>query len=156
YIAGGVQAEQRKLVWVSRNGAEQPLAAPTRAYVYPRLSPDGRRLAVGITEQETQVWLYDLSREPLTRFTFEGHQNANAVWTPDGKRIAIQSNREGPLNIFWQLADGSGRLERLTTSEYNNFPMSWSPDGQLLAFVEVNPTTGYDICVLRLGEPSRS
>jgi Tol biopolymer transport system component len=107
---------------------------------------------VGITEQETQVWLYDLSREPLTRFTFEGQQNANAVWTPDGKRIAIQSNREGPLNIFWQQADGSGRLEPLTTSEYNNFPMSWSPDGQLLAFVEVNPTTGYDIWVLRLGD----
>jgi Tol biopolymer transport system component len=117
YVAGGVQSEQRRLVWVSRNGAEQPVAAPARAYVVPRLSPDGRRVAVGITEQEPQVWLYDLSRESLTRYSFEGHQNANAVWTPDGKRIAIQSNREGPLNIFWQQADGSGRLEPLTTSE---------------------------------------
>src|SRR6267378_3743405 len=43
YIPGGVQADQRTLVWVTRNGAEQPVAAPARAYVYPRLSPDGQR-----------------------------------------------------------------------------------------------------------------
>jgi serine/threonine-protein kinase len=152
YIPGGVQADQRKLMWVTRNGAEQPVAAPAHAYVYPRLSPDGRRVGVGITEQETQNWLYDLARETMTRLTFEGNNNLSAVWTPDGKRVAFSSNKEGPTNIFWQRADGSGGLERLTTSEYLNFPMSWSPDGQLLAFVEVNPTTGYDIWVLRLSD----
>jgi serine/threonine-protein kinase len=152
YIPGGVQADQRRLVWVSRNGAEQPMAAPARAYVYPRFSPDGRQVGVGITEEESQVWLYDLTRETLTRFTFEGHVNLNAIWTPDGKWIAIQSNREGPLNIFWQRADGSGGLEHLIASEYNNFPTSWSPDGQLLAFTEINPNTGYDIWVLRLSD----
>ena len=152
YIPGGVQADQRRLVWVTRNGAEQAVAAPARTYVYPRLSPDGQRVGVGITEEDSQIWLYDFSREALTRFTFEGHQNLNAIWTPDGKWIAIQSNREGPLNIFWQRADGSGGLEHLITSEYNNFPMSFSPDGQLLAFGEVNPTTGYDIWVLRLSD----
>jgi serine/threonine-protein kinase len=152
YIPGGVQADQRGLVWVTRNGAEHPVAAPARAYVYPRLSPDGQRVGVGITEEDSQIWLYDFSRETLTRITFEGHQNLNAIWTPDGKWVAIQSNREGPLNIFWQRADGSGGLEHLITSEYNNFPMSFSPDGQLLAFGEVNPTTGYDIWVLRLSD----
>ena len=152
YISGGVQADQRRLVWVTRNGAEQPVSAPARAYVYPRLSPDGQRVSVGITEEETQTWLYDFTRETLTRFTFGGSVNQNAVWTPDGKWIAIQSNREGPLNVFWQRADGSGGLERLITSEYDNFPMSWSPDGRLLAFAEVNPTTGYDIWVLRMND----
>jgi serine/threonine protein kinase len=48
YVSGGVQATQRRLVWVSRNGAEQPVAAPVRAYQTPRLSPDGRRVAVVI------------------------------------------------------------------------------------------------------------
>jgi len=152
YVPGGLQSAQRKLVWVTRDGAEQPIAAPVRGYVSPRLSPDGRQVSVGVTEQETQVWLFDLSRETLTRFTFEGNQNLNGVWAPDGKRVAIQSNREGPLNIFWQQADGSGGLERLTASEFNDFPMSWSPDGQLLVFVEISPTTGYDIWVLRLSD----
>jgi Tol biopolymer transport system component len=154
YVSGGVQSAQRRLVWVSRNGEEKPLTAPAHAYVFPRLSPDGRRVAVTIQDQETQVWLYDLPRETLTRLTFEGNQNYNSVWTPDGKRIAFESTKEGPLNIFWRLADGSGGLERLNTSEYTNAPMSWSPDGQLLAFIEVNPTTQRDIWVLRMGDAS--
>ncbi len=152
YVSGGVQAAQRRLVWVNRKGAEQPLPAPVHAYRQPRLSPDSQRVAVTIEEPDTQVWLYDLSRETLTRWTFEGNVNLNPVWTPDGKRIAFQSNREGPQNLFWQLADGSGGLERLTTSEYNHAPNSWSPDGGLLAFIEINPTTGWDIWVLRLSD----
>ena len=88
YVPGGVQAAQRRLVWVSRNGAEQPLAAPAHAYLHPRLSPDGRRVAVAITEQETQIWLYDLSRETLTRLTFEGNANQR---TRFGHRMASGS-----------------------------------------------------------------
>src|ERR1700686_1695917 len=119
YVPGGVQSAQSRLVWVSRNGAEQPVAAPARPYLNPRLSPDGRQVSVGIVEQESQLWLYDLSRETLTRLTFEGNTNGYPAWTPDGKRIAFQSSKEGPGNIFWQLADGSGGLEGLTPSDNN-------------------------------------
>jgi Tol biopolymer transport system component len=84
--------------------------------------------------------------------TFEGNSNLNPVWTPDGKRIAFTSNKEGPQNLFWQRADGTGGLERLTTSEYVNTPSSWSPDGQLLAFWEVNATTGWDIWMVRISD----
>jgi eukaryotic-like serine/threonine-protein kinase len=153
YVPGRLQGAQSSLVWVSRNGAEQPVAAPARAYLNPRLSPDGRRVAVGITDQEAQVWLYDLSRETLTRFTFEGNSNTYPAWTPDGKRIVFQSNKQGAPNLFWQLADGSGGLERLTTSEDTQTANSWSPDGQL-AFIEIDPNTGWDIWVLRMGGPS--
>jgi Tol biopolymer transport system component/predicted Ser/Thr protein kinase len=153
YVPGGVQSVQLRLVWVNRNGAEQPLAVPARAYRGLRLSPDGRRVAMAVDEQETQVWLYDLTRETPTRLTFEGNANAYPAWTPDGNRIAFTSkSKEGPQDLFWQLADGSGGLERLTTSEYVPFSMSWSPDGQMLAFVEINPTTGYDIWVLRMSD----
>jgi Tol biopolymer transport system component len=152
YVSGGGQSAQSKLVWVSRNGTEQHVAAPAHTYLGPRLSPDGQTVAVTITEQESQTWLYDLSRETLTRFTFDGNYSPVSVWTPDGKRIVFESNPEGPPNLFWQLADGSGGLERLTTSEFVNAPMSWSPDGQLLAFIEINPATGFDIWVLRMGD----
>jgi Tol biopolymer transport system component len=64
------------------------------------------------------------------------------------------SNKEGPYNIFWQLANGSGGLERLTTSDLVQTPNSWSSDGQLLAFHENDPTTQRDIWVLRMGDPS--
>jgi eukaryotic-like serine/threonine-protein kinase len=152
YVPGGLQSTQSRLVWVSRNGTEQPLAAPGHGYRNPRLSPDGRLVSVDIREQGVQVWLYDLARETLTRLTFEGSTNGTPAWTPDGKRIAFQSNKEGPMNLFWLLADGSGGLERLSTSEYIQSPNSWSQDGQLLAFTEPNPTTGYDIWVLRMSD----
>jgi len=154
YVSGGVEGAQNKLVWVSRNGMEQPVAAPARSYVFPRLSPDGKRVASSVSEQETQVWTYDLGRETLTRLTFEGTQNFNPQWTPDGKRIAFYSNRAGPINLFWQLTDGSGGIERLTTSEFLNSPSSFSPDGQLLAYTEIHTDTSYDIWVLRLSDPS--
>jgi serine/threonine protein kinase/Tol biopolymer transport system component len=152
YIPGGLQGTQSRLIWVSRNGTEQVLAAPPHSYRFPRLSPDGRRVGVAIIEQESQIWLYDLSRETLSRFTFEGSQNYTSVWTPDGKRVAFESNNSGSLNIFWQLADGSGGLERLTTSQYINAPGSWSPDGSLLAFAEINTTSGQNIWILRLND----
>jgi hypothetical protein len=109
YVPGGIQ-RGRRLAWVTRNGMEQALAIPPRAYDSPRISPDGKRVAVSI---DGQIWLCDLSRGTLTRFTFDGNANNRPVWTPDGKRIAFYSNKEGILNLFWQLADGSGGLERL-------------------------------------------
>jgi Tol biopolymer transport system component len=153
YVPGGAQTlATQRLVWVSRNGTEQALAAPPHNYLYPRLSPDGRRLAVDIAEPQGQIWLYDLTRDTLTKLTFGGIFNVAPTWTPDGKHVAFGSNREGPVNIFWELADGSGGLERLTTSDNLNAPRSFSPDGQLLAYDEVSPTTGDDVWLLRMSD----
>jgi Tol biopolymer transport system component/tRNA A-37 threonylcarbamoyl transferase component Bud32 len=152
YVSGDVQSAQSRLVWVSRNGTEQALAAAAHNYSYSRLSPDGRLVAVTIREQGIHVWLYDISRQTLSRFTFDGNVNAAPTWTPDGKRIAFLSTREGPQSAFWQMADGSGGPERLTTSEYSVVPISWSSDGKLLAFIEINPNTANDIWVLRVSD----
>ncbi len=149
YVAGGAGSGQRTLVWVTRTGTEQSLPAPARPYDWPRLSPDGRRIAVEVGQQ---TWTYDLARDTLTRFAFEGNQNDAPQWTPDGKRIVFRSNREGPANLFSQLADGSGGLERLATSKFNQVPRSLSGDGQFLAFHENDPTTQRDIWVLRMSD----
>jgi Tol biopolymer transport system component len=153
YVPGSAQSSAQPLAWVSRNKTEQALPAPPHDYSFPQLSPDGRRLAVMVADQGSpQIWLYDLSRDTLTRLTFSGSFNGAPTWTPDGKRVAFVSNKEGQSNIFWELADGSGGLERLTTSDYVSFPRSFSPDGQLLAYVELHPTTGNDIWVLRMSD----
>ena len=154
YVPGSVESGQLRLVWVTRDGVEQAVAAPAKGYAYPRLSPDGLRLAVGVADPGMQLWLYEFARETLTRLTVEGTVSALPAWTADGKRITYTSRTDGPLNLFWRLADGSGGLERLTTSDYNHTPMSWSSDGQLLAFGEASPSTGFDIMVLRMGDPS--
>jgi Tol biopolymer transport system component len=159
YVAGGAQASQRTLVWVDRKGVEQALPAPARAYLHPRLSPDGQRVAARLDDSESTVniWVYDLARDTFNKLTLQGNTNFMGAWTLDGNRIAFDSNKQGPFNIFWQLADFSGGLEPLTRGESLwspvswQAPSSWSPDG-LLAFIEVNPTTGYDIWVLGISE----
>ena len=116
YVPLGEQEVERTLVWVDRKGAIEALAAPPRAYENPRLSPDGRRVAVAIQEANTDVWVYDILRSTLTRLTFEAY-NILPIWTPDGKRVTFGSDMAGgPRNLFWKPADGSGTAERLTTS----------------------------------------
>jgi Tol biopolymer transport system component len=137
---------------VDRKGAEQPLSAPPHAYRNPRLSPDGQRVAATIDELGSQEWLLDIGRGTLTRLTFEGNYNGGTAWTPDGKRITFGSDRAGPRNLFWQLADGSGGTERLATSDRTQVASSWSPDGQTLAFEQTGASTGFDIWVFRLGD----
>ena len=153
YLAGGPAGRQSRLVWVSRNGEEQPLPAAPRSYQFPRLSPDGGRVAVGAGAPEPQIWVYDVSRDTFTRLTFEGNVNNIPAWSPDGLQVAFRSNRTGgPGSLFWQASDGSGAAERLTTSESPHAPNSFSPDGQLLAFDEQRAETGRDIWVLNLKE----
>ncbi len=147
YVPVSVQATQRRLVWVSRSGVEQPVAAPARAYRGPRLSPNGQEVAVAVEGQETEIWLYNLSRDTLTRLTFQGSTNYNPNWTRDGKRIVFTSIGQG---LRWQPADGSGGSEVL--SELGGYPNSWSPNGQLLAIDGGTSSTGVDIVVLRLGD----
>ena len=148
YIPGGLS--QRTLVWVDRQGAVEPLAAPPRVYDDPHLSPDGQRLAVQIGPAgNSDIWIYHIPRETLTRLTFEGGNIPR--WMPDGKRVAFGSRRAGgPENLFWKPADGSGPAEQLMESERVQLPSSWSPDGQVLAFEEFHPTTEIDIWVLPL------
>jgi serine/threonine-protein kinase len=151
YVPGSLQTRKLKLVWVDRKGTEQPVPAPAHNYVLPRVSPDGKRVAVGIEEADNQVWLYDLSRDTLTRLTFEGTNNVDPIWTPDGKRIAFKG---AEFRLFWEPADGSGPAEELTKSELssNNVPGSFSPDGQVLVFMERNPNTDFDLYTLPLND----
>ena len=83
---------------------------------------------------ERHVWIYDISRDSLSRLTFEGVDNAPLIWTPDGNWITFQSNRDGSNNLYRKRADGTGPAERLTTRDSTEVPSSWTPDGNTLAF----------------------
>ena len=129
-------------------GAVQPLGAPPRAYARPALSPDGKQIAVNIQGQTDDMWIYDIARGTLTRLTFEGN-NIRPVWTPDGKRIAFASDRDGSRQLFWKLADGTGAEEQLTNDKLFSNVNSISPDGKL-AFASLNSTGGRDLWTIEL------
>jgi serine/threonine-protein kinase len=154
YVSGGGgvagAGAQRTLVWVDRQGRETPIPAPPRSYLYPRLSPDGRRVAVEATDQETDIWVWDLSRTTLTRATFDPGIDAYPVWTPDGRRLIFSSERAGTRNLFWQAADGTGAVERLTDSPNQQNAAAVAPDGRRLIFTEVAPKTADDVMQVEL------
>ena len=112
--AGGVY-QQRSLVWVDPDGQEEPLAAPLRAYLYARISPDGTRVAVNSSDEDRDIWVWN--GEILTRLTFDAGEDTYGHWTPDGDRLVFSSNRDGTHNIYWRAADGTGTAERLTESD---------------------------------------
>ncbi len=159
YLPGvaGAGGTQRTLVWVDREGTEEPLAAEARAYQYFRISPDGTRVALDLRDEENNIWIWDLSRETLTRLTFAPEGDAYPVWTPDGQRVAFSSPRDGLANLYWKAADGTGTVERLTESSNTQFPYGFTPDGRHLVFREDadSSDTGLDLMTLAMdGERS--
>ena len=151
YVSGAVSKVGRSLVWVDRQGQETPIAAPPRDYAFPRLSPDGTRLALYIPDQEIDIWLWDIARETLTRATFDRGVDIYPVWRPpDGRQLLFSSVRAGGVNLFAQAANGSGDVTRLTTSPNVQHATSASPDGTRLVFTEIAPATGQDVMLLGL------
>ncbi len=135
-------------------GKTEPFLPTPRNYQNPSFSPDGKRLAVHIDEGgNSDLWVYELERETLSRLTFDEGADVVPVWTPDGQRMAFGSDGGGgPWNLYWKRADGTGDAERLTESSNFQVPMSWSPDGNLLAFVEQSPETSWDRWTLPMEE----
>ena len=156
YVSGGSAGVQRRLVWVDRQGRETPIPVPPRALMYPRIHPDGRRVALSAVDQESDLWLWDVERTTLTRMTFDPGIDTYPVWTPDGRRLTFSSERGGDRNLFWQAADGTGTVERLSESVNQQDSSAVSPDGTRLIFHESTATTSVDLMQLELGDARAS
>jgi serine/threonine-protein kinase len=149
YVPAGGGSAENSLVWVDRKGTEHLVTEAKRAYTNPRLSSDGKRIALSFFEDdERHAWIYDIERESFSRLTFEGLINTPLTWTPDGNWITFRSDRDGQQNLYHKAADGSGPAERLTTTQNSQIPTSWSPDGKVLAFYEWGPNAPRDIWLL--------
>ncbi len=141
YVPGrALPAALRSLVWVTREGREEPIPAPLRAHFTLRLSPDGSRAAIDIRDQENDVWVWDFPRRTLTRLTFAPEVEFFPIWTPDARRVVFTRGGE----LFARGADGTGVEEKLSSTQAN--AMSFSPDGKQLIVTYQN-----DVGVVRLG-----
>jgi Tol biopolymer transport system component/tRNA A-37 threonylcarbamoyl transferase component Bud32 len=137
--AGGAQFGVHELVWVDRTGRETPVDSSwnfrlsiSNGNVGWSLSPDGRRLAVGLnTNSGDDIWIKELPAGPLSRLTFDSTAEQRPRWTPDGKSVTYIVDGAGSLRQ--RAANGTGKEEVvLDTPGLNLLDGSWSKDGQWL------------------------
>jgi serine/threonine protein kinase len=133
YRRGSGTSSMMTLQWVDPTGKTEPLGAKPGAYGEPSLSPDGKRVALEVTEGgRTDDWVYDPQRDAMTRLTFDGSAHFSwPIWNPDGRYVVLQSSGKG---ILQARADGSSQPQSLTESKAPLFPDAFTQDGKRLAY----------------------
>lgn len=104
-----------ELVWFDRQGKRLETVGEPANYSLPALSTDEKRLAVARIDPQIgtkDLWLFDLPRRTLSRFTFDPAEETNPTWSPDGNRIAFSSRGNGNLDIYQKAATGTGKADR--------------------------------------------
>jgi dipeptidyl aminopeptidase/acylaminoacyl peptidase len=155
YRLGG--DSRRQLIWFDRSGTPRgAVGDPDGSFLRPRVSLDGRRVAVSRTVQGNRdVWLLDGAR--TTRLTFDPASDSYPVWSPDGTRIVFNSARTGAGDLYQTHTSGGSREERLVASDQVMTPNSWSRDGRFLLYLRGDPQTNADLWVVPMeGEPTPS
>jgi serine/threonine protein kinase/Tol biopolymer transport system component len=135
WVPGPVYGGQDLFLFDRKGGAEA-LKLPAAAYAYPRVSPDGKRVAFETNDgKETNIAIYDLSGASSVRKLTFGAHNRFPIWSADGQRVAFQSDRERDSAVFW-LPVAGGAAERLTKPDpdTSHVPESWSPTGDAFLF----------------------
>jgi len=146
YQAGGLGGVSSGVpVWVDREGNMEPLAMDPGLYAWPRISPDGTKVALARLQDNFDVWIHDLTTGVSTQLTFDPGVDYSPIWTPDGEHVVFHSSRDGPFNLYRRRADGTDEVERLTTSPADQRPSGFTPNGSTLLFAQVDSVTGLDL-----------
>ena len=143
---------RRTLVWVDRQGHEQPIAADAREFIYARVSPSGKRIALDALDGTRDIWIWDVEHEILSRMTLEGDKTEKRmpIWAPDSRSVFYTSTASAHAQFLRHAADGTGTAEKLAEEAADQaVPTSVSPDGQTLLYTINQPT--YDVKALPLG-----
>ena len=136
YVPGQADGGARTLHWVDRSGTAEKLPLPSRSYLHPRLSPDGRRLAIEVEGSSHDVFVYDFATAVLTNFTNDGVSHW-PIWSPDGQRIGYRSGTMGQFRLFQMAADRSGRAERFDTPGISASTGSYDPTGRAMVYTDI-------------------
>jgi Tol biopolymer transport system component len=147
----------RQLVWVDRNGKRTGIAGKPNAIFGVAISPDEKTVAVTVgTRNKSDIWLQDLRRDVLTRFTFRSGISYSPVWSPDGARLifAFQGAGVYATEILQKRAAGNAAEELLLHAGINGVPQDESPDAKWIVYQQDGGKTGDDIWLLPMGKGS--
>jgi serine/threonine-protein kinase len=145
-VGGGVLAyrpedNNRRFVWVRRDGTAVSLPAPPKRYAAPSLSPRGDRIAVEIEEDGFDVWTLDAERPRLTKLT-SGGVNRYPMWTPDGTHVGVVERRE---NFLYSQAPDRDGVRKLVQAALPIWLGSWTRDMRTLVYMLQDSKTDSDL-----------
>ncbi len=125
-------------VLLDRQGHEIGRLAEAANWYYARLSPDGQRLAItrGVADTTVgDIWTLDIARNVATRMTLDPGDDQRPIWSPDGTRLAFNSDRKGASgDLYVMRADQPGSEELVLATEAAKTAETWAPDGRSLIF----------------------
>ncbi len=151
YIAGSGATARTLIHWVDRQGKSfGPIGTGQEASqhdsYYARLSGNGRMAALATFRTATaDLWLLDIARNVVARFTYDDATEINPVWSPDGARLVFSTNRAGVYNMFVKAISGSGEEKAISPSDTHQYVTDWTPDGNTLLFAGLDPNMQWDI-----------
>jgi eukaryotic-like serine/threonine-protein kinase len=153
----GLAVSRMVLGWFDRQGDPAGTLGEPGEYANPAVSPDGTRVAAALGPPSSRdIWILDVARGTVTRFTSDPARDDDPVWSPDGKSIVFSSDRLGRrMDLYIKPADGSGEERLLFKSDEYKTPTSWSKDGRFLLFTSVSPKTDADIWALPMQGEAR-
>jgi WD40 repeat protein len=147
------QDPNTKLVWRDLDSDDptkdrETLDLEPGAYVEIEFSPDGRHAALikEVSPEESDVWVLELERNILTRFTNGPGNHGNVKWSPDGAWIGYSTDADGPWDIYKKPFPGPGAAEPVVTgpTPFKNL-LDWSPDGKFLLYSAIGTGTNMDL-----------
>ncbi len=155
YVAGGIYPEVRswRIVWVDLAGNEIDLGLPSGPYLFPRVSPDGKRLSyVAGRFGDSQIWIYDLAVGIPSALTRTG-QHHGLSWSPDSSRLVFARPDLGG-RMFTIGVDG-GTAPQPIGDDLRGYPLSWSRDNVLAFGLSQNAPGLNGLWTLRLDGTSK-
>ncbi len=143
-LVTGLSARLSTLTWIGRDGASRQIGRERRNFSAARLSPDGRRIAVILSEgQRRDVWIYDLDTGTLSRLTTD-ESVTSATWSADGARVIYAAQGNGAQGVWAQSIGGAAAPEKLAEISGLASQADIAPDGRSL-LVQVSIATGWNL-----------
>ncbi len=150
-IYSNLDPTRTQLVWMERTGKQLAASLKPGGYVDPYFSPDEKSLILGFQDPvtaTTDLWITDLSRQNMTRFTFGSGNKYSSLWSPDGKQIVFSASGRGTFNLYSKESSGAGTEQILLETSEAKFTDDWSRDGKYILYENEDPRMKYDLWVL--------